>query len=71
MASGDSPEIGMSTNEAVRQIYDRLWAETIERFAAGEVHLDRYLSRQDPDHRTGITLIAGPIPIRSRDFLAW
>ena len=52
----------MSTNEAVRQIYDRLWAETIERFAAGEVQLDRYLSRRDADRRTGITLIARPDP---------
>jgi 2'-5' RNA ligase len=50
------------TDDAARQVYDRLWDEINERLAAGAVAIDRHLLEREADRRRGITLIARPGP---------
>jgi 2'-5' RNA ligase len=52
----------MSTDQAAQAVYDRLWAEAQEHFAAGRVRTDAHLLDRASDRRRGISLIIRPTP---------
>ncbi len=52
----------MSTDQAAQAVYDRLWAEAQELFAAGRVKTDPYLLDRSNDPRRGLSLIIRPTP---------
>jgi 2'-5' RNA ligase len=52
----------MSTDQAAQAVYDRLWAEAQEHFAAGRVKTDPHLLDRAHDARRGISLIIRPTP---------
>lgn len=50
----------LTPHETPRQIYDRLWTEAQEWFAAGRVRLDPHLPDRSGDDRRGLSLIIRP-----------
>jgi 2'-5' RNA ligase len=52
----------MSRGDPAQAIYDRLWAEARDLFAAGRVRTDPHLSNRAADARRGISLIIRPSP---------
>jgi 2'-5' RNA ligase len=52
----------MSTESSAQAVYDRLWAEAQEHFAAGRVKTDPHLLDRAQDRRRGISLIIRPTP---------
>jgi 2'-5' RNA ligase len=50
----------MSPDQAVQAVYDRLWTEAQEHFAAGRVKTDPHLLDRANDTRRGISLIIRP-----------
>jgi 2'-5' RNA ligase len=42
------------------RLYDALWQDAVDHFAAGRVQLDPYLVARHRDHRLGLTVIARP-----------
>jgi len=45
---------------ALLQLYDSLWRDAVESYAAGRVQIDPYLVNRDFDRRLGLTVIARP-----------
>jgi 2'-5' RNA ligase len=54
--------VSVSTDDAARQIYDRLWADASERLVSGAISIDQHLAEREADRRRGVTLIARPGP---------
>jgi 2'-5' RNA ligase len=52
----------VSTDQPAQAVYDRLWAEAQEHFAAGRVRTDPHLLDRGQDARRGISLIIRPTP---------
>jgi 2'-5' RNA ligase len=52
----------MDTHQPAQAVYDRLWAEAQEHFAAGRVKTDPHLLDRTQDARRGISLIIRPAP---------
>lgn len=46
--------------QTARAIYDRLWQEAHEQFAAGTVRIDPHLDQRQTDTRRGLTLLLRP-----------
>jgi len=50
----------LTPGETPRQVYDRLWAEAQDWFAAGRARLDPHLPDRSGDERRGLSLIIRP-----------
>lgn len=62
-----------SVRDELRARYDRLWSQSIDRIASGQIDLDPVLKSGVPDQRRGLTLIIRPSAAVRRsvaDFLA-